>query len=298
MRPSIVKPGATVIDVGINRVTDRCRGRGAVPESSPRRGDFDKRGAVVVGDVHPGGRRGRRRPHAGARRRRSADHRVAASKHGHRAPSTESRDPRGADRRHRQRQEPRARGRLRSAACRPSTPTAWRTTRLAPATPGAAAVVARFGDRRRRRRRRHRSPRAGAHRLQRRCRPPRSRSNRASRRLQRDRPLVRVAARPTRLLRVADIPLLFETGHESDFDVVIVAACSPEEQLRRAMARDRLSRRRGAARLAAQWPIDEKVRRADYVIWTTGSFEETEAQIREVDRAVAYAGPKLQLGPT
>jgi methylenetetrahydrofolate dehydrogenase (NADP+)/methenyltetrahydrofolate cyclohydrolase len=54
VRPDHVKPGATVIDVGINRVTDRTEVEALFPESSPRRGDFDNRGAVVVGDVHPG----------------------------------------------------------------------------------------------------------------------------------------------------------------------------------------------------------------------------------------------------
>jgi methylenetetrahydrofolate dehydrogenase (NADP+) / methenyltetrahydrofolate cyclohydrolase len=48
-----VKPGATVIDVGINRVTDRAEAVALLGESSPRLADFDRRGAVVVGDVHP-----------------------------------------------------------------------------------------------------------------------------------------------------------------------------------------------------------------------------------------------------
>jgi methylenetetrahydrofolate dehydrogenase (NADP+) / methenyltetrahydrofolate cyclohydrolase len=54
VRPEHVKAGAAVIDVGINRVTDRSEVEALFSESSPRRGDFDKRGAVVVGDVHPG----------------------------------------------------------------------------------------------------------------------------------------------------------------------------------------------------------------------------------------------------
>jgi dephospho-CoA kinase len=83
-------------------------------------------------------------------------------------------------------------------------------------------------------------------------------------------------------LAVADIPLLYETAHEADFDTVIVAACPPDEQLRRAMARDHLSREEASARLAAQWPIAEKVRRANHVVWTTGSVEETEAQIEKL----------------
>jgi methylenetetrahydrofolate dehydrogenase (NADP+) / methenyltetrahydrofolate cyclohydrolase len=51
--PSFVKPGATVIDVGINRVTDPATVRDLFDEGSTRRADFERRGAVVVGDVHP-----------------------------------------------------------------------------------------------------------------------------------------------------------------------------------------------------------------------------------------------------
>jgi dephospho-CoA kinase len=83
-------------------------------------------------------------------------------------------------------------------------------------------------------------------------------------------------------LAVADIPLLFETGHNHDFDEVIVAACDPEEQVRRVMARDRLSDAEARARLAAQWPIEEKVRRASRVIWTDGGFAETDRQVKDV----------------
>lgn len=89
--------------------------------------------------------------------------------------------------------------------------------------------------------------------------------------------------RETRLA-VADIPLLFETGRQSDFDRVVVVACPPDEQLRRVMARDGVSEAEGRARLAAQWPIADKVMLADDVIWTTGSRAETE---REVDALVS-----------
>ena len=84
---------------------------------------------------------------------------------------------------------------------------------------------------------------------------------------------------PGTRLAIADIPLLYETGHEHDFERVIVAACDPDEQIRRLMARDDLNEDQARARLAAQWPIDEKVRRADYVIRTDGSYAETEAQV-------------------
>jgi methylenetetrahydrofolate dehydrogenase (NADP+)/methenyltetrahydrofolate cyclohydrolase len=48
-----VKPGATVIDVGINRVTDEATAASLVGASSPRMADFTRRGSLVVGDVHP-----------------------------------------------------------------------------------------------------------------------------------------------------------------------------------------------------------------------------------------------------
>lgn len=77
---------------------------------------------------------------------------------------------------------------------------------------------------------------------------------------------------------VADIPLLFETGREGDFDVVIVAACRPEQQLERLMARSGLTDAAARARIAAQWPIDAKVARADHVIDTSGTLADTEAR--------------------
>jgi dephospho-CoA kinase len=78
---------------------------------------------------------------------------------------------------------------------------------------------------------------------------------------------------------IADIPLVFETGHQHDFDVVVAAACNPDEQLRRVMARDGLSNADARGRLEAQWPIGEKVARATHVIWTDRGFAETDGQI-------------------
>ena len=91
-----------------------------------------------------------------------------------------------------------------------------------------------------------------------------------------------VALPPGDRLAIADIPLLFETGHEHHFDSVVVCACSEQEQLRRLVSRDRLSEQDARARLAAQWPIDEKVKRADHVIRTDGTFADTDLQIKRV----------------
>jgi methylenetetrahydrofolate dehydrogenase (NADP+) / methenyltetrahydrofolate cyclohydrolase len=53
VRRSFVKPGATVIDVGINLVTDAEQATSIFPEGHPRRGLFERKGSVLVGDVHP-----------------------------------------------------------------------------------------------------------------------------------------------------------------------------------------------------------------------------------------------------
>jgi dephospho-CoA kinase len=76
-------------------------------------------------------------------------------------------------------------------------------------------------------------------------------------------------------MAVAEIPLLFETGHEREFDCVVVTACDGEEQVRRSMKRSGLSEEDVRRRIAAQWPVEEKARRADFVIRTDGAVDET-----------------------
>ncbi len=51
--PTFVKPGATVVDVGITSVTDAALVSRLFPAGHPRREAFDRRGSIVVGDVHP-----------------------------------------------------------------------------------------------------------------------------------------------------------------------------------------------------------------------------------------------------
>jgi dephospho-CoA kinase len=81
---------------------------------------------------------------------------------------------------------------------------------------------------------------------------------------------------------IADIPLLFETGREHQYDVVIVTACELQTQIRRLIARDRISEADARQRIGAQLPIEEKTRRADYVIRTDGMVAETNAQVHAV----------------
>jgi len=94
-------------------------------------------------------------------------------------------------------------------------------------------------------------------------------------------------------MAVADIPLLYETGRADQFDVVVVTACPPDEQVRRVVQRDGAREDEARQRLAAQWPIDEKVRRADYVIDTSRTFEDTDRQVDALLEALqARAGER------
>ena len=85
---------------------------------------------------------------------------------------------------------------------------------------------------------------------------------------------------------VVDVPLLFETGHAGDFDRVIVTAAPVEVQLERLRARN-LTESEARQRLAAQQPTAAKVARANFVVRTDGTFEETDRQVQEILRALA-----------
>jgi dephospho-CoA kinase len=86
---------------------------------------------------------------------------------------------------------------------------------------------------------------------------------------------------------VADIPLLFETKREGQFQSVVVVACPREMQLMRLMERSKLSKEDAERRLAAQLPIDQKVKKATHVIRTEGTFEETDAQVEDLIKTLS-----------
>jgi dephospho-CoA kinase len=84
-------------------------------------------------------------------------------------------------------------------------------------------------------------------------------------------------------LAVVDVPLLYETGHAADFARVIATVCAPALQLARLRERG-LSEVEAAQRLAAQMSAAEKAARADVVIRTDGTVEETDAQVDHLIR--------------
>jgi dephospho-CoA kinase len=80
---------------------------------------------------------------------------------------------------------------------------------------------------------------------------------------------------------VASIPLLYETGHERDFDLGVVTVCRPEVQMSRLIQRG-LTEHEAQQRLDAQMPAAEKASRGDLVIDTGGTMAETDRQVEEL----------------
>ncbi|MFN0193134.1 MAG: dephospho-CoA kinase [Aestuariivirga sp.] len=87
-------------------------------------------------------------------------------------------------------------------------------------------------------------------------------------------------------LVVLDIPLLFETGRESDFDYIAVVSVGPKEQQRRALARPGMTVEKFKRILDRQMPDAEKRKRADFIIATD--------TLETASRAVAAIVEKLK----
>ena len=78
-------------------------------------------------------------------------------------------------------------------------------------------------------------------------------------------------ARP---LRLAIIPLLFETHWNENYDIICAVVSEKETQIARMMTTRGYSRQEAEARLAAQMPVEEKAKRSHYVIHNDGTPEE------------------------
>ena len=79
-----------------------------------------------------------------------------------------------------------------------------------------------------------------------------------------------------------EIPLLFETDSEEEFDKVIVVSAPAEIQRARVLERRGMSAARLESILGRQMPDVEKRRRADFVIDTGTDLSTTEAQVRDI----------------
>ena len=91
---------------------------------------------------------------------------------------------------------------------------------------------------------------------------------------------------------VIDSPLLIERGDHRKVDYVVVVYAPRHLQIERMRQRDRLSREEAEQRLRAQWPLEEKIARAHFIINNAGPLEYTREQALRVLRP--SGGPTLE----
>jgi len=91
-----------------------------------------------------------------------------------------------------------------------------------------------------------------------------------------------IASREPGAIVVLEAAILVETGGYRNFDQLIVVVCRREQQIERALEREKSTREDVLARLDRQLPLEEKRKVADYVIDTSGTKDETLAQTRQV----------------
>ena len=81
---------------------------------------------------------------------------------------------------------------------------------------------------------------------------------------------------------IIDAALMIESGGYQRLDKLIVVYCQPEIELERLMKRDGLSREAAQERIKTQMPQEEKKKYADFLIDTSGSFDDTRTQVVSV----------------
>lgn len=77
---------------------------------------------------------------------------------------------------------------------------------------------------------------------------------------------------------VIEIPLLFEKNLESDYDITICLSAQNDLRLSR-LSQKGLSLEDAKSRIASQLPLEQKEKRADYVIYNNGNIETLRTQI-------------------
>ena len=95
---------------------------------------------------------------------------------------------------------------------------------------------------------------------------------------------------------VIDAALLVETGAHLRMDRLIVVRCSRETQIRRLISRDGLNRAEAEVRIAAQAPLERKLRVADYVIDTEVEIDTTRRRVHEIHAALLRDARNLPAG--
>ena len=95
-----------------------------------------------------------------------------------------------------------------------------------------------------------------------------------------------------RPLAIVVIPLLFETRAEPLFDRIICVACTPETQLVRLLKRG-WTREEIARRIDAQMPVEQKIARSDFLIWSEGALDVHQSQVVAVLQRIELAPERV-----
>ena len=101
-----------------------------------------------------------------------------------------------------------------------------------------------------------------------------------------------IAEHPHSPVLVFEIPLLFETGGERDFDKVVVVSAPAEIQRARVLERSGMSPAKLDSILARQTPDDEKRANADFVVDTGADLSTTESQVRDILACLGVTGTR------
>ena len=94
-------------------------------------------------------------------------------------------------------------------------------------------------------------------------------------------------------IAIVEAALILEAHAADRFDRLVVVTCGPEQRVQRFATRLGISEEDARAevtrRMAAQFPDEEKVKVADFVIDNSGSLDSTEEQVRQVYTALGQA---------
>jgi dephospho-CoA kinase len=93
-------------------------------------------------------------------------------------------------------------------------------------------------------------------------------------------------------IAVVDIPLLYETGAETEVDAVLLVTAPEAVQKQRIAAREGMTQEKLAAIMAKQMPDADKRRRADFIIDTSAGHAEAERQIRDLLAELQIGGSR------
>ncbi len=96
--------------------------------------------------------------------------------------------------------------------------------------------------------------------------------------------LEKIGRKDNHAIVLSDVPLLFEGKKQHLFDLTLLILVEPEDQIRRLMARNHISKEEAQKRLNSQMPIGEKKALADRVIDNTGSMAKTEKLVKKIWR--------------